>query len=1498
MAIYHLHHGFVGRSNGRSSVQSAAYITGEKLYEERREKLADYTKRAGDVEFVNTLAPEHSKYKDLSVWNEVEKFEDKYAEKHYKTEESVANYKESAQTASTIILALPNELSLESNKELLEKFINTRFTSRDLISTYAIHNNEGNLHAHIQTTRRAIDENGEFLERKDRAICARGAAIETRKLWADLANEYLEKEGIKERISEKSFADLGIDLEPSKHRGWFSDMIGDKSRILSENDQIKESNIRRILENPNSIIDLLNTTKAAFTQRDILKELNKRLGSEEQVAIAFEKILEEAKYVGESAKGEFLYTGEKYQKLENDTLSKFENMTSRNIVKRESHMEIGEFILSKDGKFGYLSEEQKNAARGVTGNSQISVVMGKAGAGKTSTMRAVADIYKNQGCRVIGMSLSAVASKNLGKDAGIDSKTIASWTHDWRSYEIAKEKFLSFNEIVDKGLLKQIDWYNDLKRYESSQLKKGDVIIVDEAGMVGTQNWNEILSIAKRFEAKVIAVGDSNQFEAISSGDCFRKFAEIAQSKGRIFELNEIRRQKTEWMKEASVEFSKLNTIEGLTRYENHGNIKELDLRENVIKEAAESYIKNEENGDAAVLCYKRTTCREVNDEIRNIKRLQGIIGEDIANINGRSFAENDKIMFLQNDKAMNVKNGMIGTVLGGNNDQLKVKTESNREVSINTKSYDKLDHGYAMTLHKSQGKTFDNVSVIAEKGMDAKATYVAMTRHRENVEMFYSKDEFKTYKSLANGLSQYRQKDMVADYQNIENENKSKVFEYQNTLIETASILREINAGNGDWKEYREVKNHSLELGREINKNYENHKLYLDQSGITKEKLEIQIGYKNRPLSSVEFDAKERVNLYAKTSEETRFLLKSMKADEFNITKHEKYETYCDIREIRNDLAKEILADYPTHRGFVNELSRDYYISKKTMENQVSYSEKGLAKERDNSEMMEFKNMLNSQKKEMVLSQDMNALMANSIKEDRELTNTPITGATAEDYMKACGIKKDLYTAERLAKHASVILEEKVGEPGLKTTDTKLITNCLKQSICFDALKSEMNNINISVESMNKIKEKSEVMAHNLKDSEMHLVNDKSVIHMLNSLNDTIPNGSSKQEKGNYMDRGSLYELKAIVDHHKFEATLKQDIDVMLANGIKEDREMTNTPITMATAEDYMKACGIKKDLYTVELIAKQASKLLECMSEPNGFKNASCEDVKLCIKQSICFDALRKELNLNKLNPSVTKELFEGAKAIAEHLKDSEIRLTTNKTIMNELSYKIMTSGNRSTEKIMDGDNLEKFNNIVNQVKSPIILKENMESFMTQNIKEDRELTKEPITMATAGEYMKACGVQRDLYTAERIAKHASVILEEKVGESGLKTTDTKLITDCLKQAICFDALKPGINAKELTPEINRELKLRSEILANNLKDSEMNILNNKDLMITLSGDRSMNQISQGSEQYDKTVNSLCEVTNRTLRETGLAIRESYELKKEIVPEVQKSQGFELEI
>lgn len=81
--------------------------------------------------------------------------------------------------------------------------------------------------------------------------------------------------------------------------------MGDKSRIIQENAEIQKENQERIIDNPETIINLLNANKAVFTQKDILRELEKRLDIPELVSQSFEKILESVEYVGESVKGEF-----------------------------------------------------------------------------------------------------------------------------------------------------------------------------------------------------------------------------------------------------------------------------------------------------------------------------------------------------------------------------------------------------------------------------------------------------------------------------------------------------------------------------------------------------------------------------------------------------------------------------------------------------------------------------------------------------------------------------------------------------------------------------------------------------------------------------------------------------------------------------------------------------------------------------------------------------------------------------------------------------------------------------------------------------------------------------------------------------------------------------------------------------------------------------------------------------------------------------------------
>ena len=87
------------------------------------------------------------------------------------------------------------------------------------------------------------------------------------------------------------------------------------------------------------------------------------------------------------------------------------------------------------------------------------------------------------------------------------------------------------------------------------------------------------------------------------------------------------------------------------------------------------------------------------------------------------------------------------------------------REVSFALKDYAALDYGYAATVHKAQGATVDQTFMLATPGMDRHLAYVGMTRHREGVEVYAGRDDFKGFEELKEKLSRARPKDSTLDY-------------------------------------------------------------------------------------------------------------------------------------------------------------------------------------------------------------------------------------------------------------------------------------------------------------------------------------------------------------------------------------------------------------------------------------------------------------------------------------------------------------------------------------------------------------------------------------------------------------------------------------------------------------------------------------------------------------------------------------------------------------
>ena len=149
--------------------------------------------------------------------------------------------------------------------------------------------------------------------------------------------------------------------------------------------------------------------------------------------------------------------------------------------------------------------------------------------------------------------------------------------------------------------------------------------------------------------------------------------------------------------------------------------------------------------------------------------RAAGDLGDEVrvtVERGARNFASGDRVMFLQNERGLGVKNGTLGTIAQVNAQSMAVRTDDGRSVEFDLKDYNKIDHGYAATIHKAQGMTVDRTHVLATPGMDAHSSYVALSRHRDGMELHYGRDDFADQHRLARTLSRDRAKDMASDYE------------------------------------------------------------------------------------------------------------------------------------------------------------------------------------------------------------------------------------------------------------------------------------------------------------------------------------------------------------------------------------------------------------------------------------------------------------------------------------------------------------------------------------------------------------------------------------------------------------------------------------------------------------------------------------------------------------------------------------------------------------
>ena len=728
MAIFHFSAKVIGRSSGRSAVAAAAYRAGERLHDERIDRTHDFTNKAGVLHSEMMLpkgAPEAFPDR-ATLWNAVE----------------AAEKRKDAQLAREVEFALPRELSKKDNIKLARKFVKAEFVEKGMIADLNVHwdigeDGEAKPHAHVMLTMREVTKNGFGAKVRD---WNKTALIEQwRERWANHVNRALAERDIDARIDHRSLEAQGIALEPQDKIGPAASRIGGRgleAERIEEHRAIAQRNGERIIANPALALDAITHQQATFTKRDLAGFVHRHSDGKEQFDAAYNAVRASPDLIalGKDGRGQDRFTSRAMIETE-QRLHHAADMTAQRTGHAVNDVQRNAAFASAAKRGLVLSGEQKSAFEHVTKKDGLALVVGYAGTGKSAMLGVAREAWESAGCTVRAAALSGISAVGLANGSGIASRTIASLEHQW-----------------GKG---------------RELLTAKDVLVIDEAGMVGTRQMERVLSHAAKAGAKVVLVGDQQQLQAIEAGAAFRA---IHERHGGV-EISEVRRQLSAWQQDATRLFATGRTGEAIRTYEERGMVHAANTREVARTELIERWNQERQDspGDSRIiLTHTNDEVRELNQMSREKMREAGALGADakIRSARGeRQFASGDRIIFLRNERGLGVKNGTLGTVAKASALSLSVRTDDGREVAFDTKNYAHIDHGYAATIHKAQGMTVDHTHVLATPGMDSHSAYVAMSRHRDGLALHFGREDFADHSKLVRTLSRERGKDMAGDY-------------------------------------------------------------------------------------------------------------------------------------------------------------------------------------------------------------------------------------------------------------------------------------------------------------------------------------------------------------------------------------------------------------------------------------------------------------------------------------------------------------------------------------------------------------------------------------------------------------------------------------------------------------------------------------------------------------------------------------------------------------
>ncbi len=415
-------------------------------------------------------------------------------------------------------------------------------------------------------------------------------------------------------------------------------------------------------------------------------------------------------------------------------------------------------IAAKSG----MSEEQIAATLVATrSTAHVSIIEGAAGAGKSYTMEAVRNSYASSGYAVIGTAVSYVAAKVLGVSANIpNAKALAKILVEMRHKR-------------DRG---------------AEYFTRPTLIVVDEAGMVDTRQMVELMrhAAASRYPVKIVLIGDSLQVSPVAAGAAMETLVAFYGTT----RIDTIRRQHLESHRIAVRRLSRRQSgpaINTLVQQEAVHFLPNDSTRADRVVADYVSYRLSHPGRQALILAITNRAVADINLRIREVYKRLGLIQAEEVTVKvtdtraswEAAFAVGDEIVLRSNnpqlpiykidstadpldesswslDGRLGVFNRNTGRIVGirrardpiGSHDFIvDLGGDVNGRVIVNSETFQReygttraglpMVHNFATTVYASQGQTVDRVFVLESSGMDFRTAYVALSRHRDRVDLY-----------------------------------------------------------------------------------------------------------------------------------------------------------------------------------------------------------------------------------------------------------------------------------------------------------------------------------------------------------------------------------------------------------------------------------------------------------------------------------------------------------------------------------------------------------------------------------------------------------------------------------------------------------------------------------------------------------------------------------------------------------------------------------------